>query len=51
MSEFIIVIVAIFLGAVIGVGYERSRMQTKAVEHQCAEYDTSTGEWRWKADD
>ena len=37
-----------FVGAICGHGCANDRMQREAIEHNAAEYDSKTGEWKWK---
>lgn len=43
----IAIICGLILGGAIGISIGNQRMQTAAIEHGCAAYDTVTGDWSW----
>jgi hypothetical protein len=45
---FICLIFALIIGGFIGGNFCEDHYQKQAIQHNCAEYSTTTGEWRWK---
>lgn len=41
------IVIGVFAGFILGLLLERDMKESAAIKHNCASYDTITGEWQW----